>query len=392
MARIGSRALIVSAPERWPKRPLPSLNRSASTSATTGASSSSGLAPATAFQSASTDCRLCSSQARSPPSPNRAASCSLRPPTQSATLRACPSQARLWRSCRSSASQRPCCSRLPAIVSGAVSAGASPGVSGSTRPSTSRSIAQLRLWRGSPPRARPSRPQRKPQRCSSAVISPASLGSMPWWISWGAQPSTASRAVAVSRFPASCNRASRSWLMPATLCWLRSVRRQGSATPVASLSPNTAPTSGAKASTWGVITRMSRGSSSGSVASSCRSRSRTICSWRSRPGQAWNSREWSVGARCRDWSVSPVASRSCSCSSSVGARPRAALAGRKKTSWLCPWAGWVWQLASSSCWNSAPSRPKRASSPGTSSSQSLPRGSPALASWRCQRSRQGVSR
>ena len=395
---------MVRAPERWPKRPLDSLSRSPNTSATTGAASCSGLASATAAQSARAAWMLCSSQAALPPSPNSSVSRRRSPATQAAGGRRRPNQRRLRSSCRSRASQRPCCSRLPSIARGAVSAGARPGWSGSTSPSTSRSMAQLRLWvlllPPSPPRSVPSRPQRKPARCSSAVIAPASSGSMPWALSRGAQPSSCSRALAVSRWPPSCSRANSPWLMPASLCWLRSVRRQGRATPVASLSPNTAPTSGAKASTWGVITRMSRGSRLGSAASSCRMRSRTTCSCRSRPGQAWNSRELSPGCHCRAaaalaWSLRPLASRCCSCSSSVGSRPwpRAAAAASKNRSPSRHWPSWCSPLPSSSCWNSAPNRPKRASSPGTSSSQSAPRGSLRPApSRRCQRSRQGVSR
>ena len=227
----------------------------------------------------------------------------------------------------------------------------------------------------------------------------ASSEASAWASSSGAQASNRSRADALNRSPPSCNSSSSPWLMPASLCWLRSVSRQGSVTPVAPLSPNTAPTSGANASTWGVITRMSRGSSSGSAASSCNSRSRTTCSWRSRPGQAWNSREVSPAGAFSGSppspSAAPLASRSCSCSSSEAGRPCSAAtrAGAKNRSPSRQSPSWFSPLPSSNCWNSAPSRPKRASSPGTSSNQSLLRGSrlPA-ASRRCQRSRQGVSR
>ena len=61
-------------------------------------------------------------------------------------------------------------------------------------------------------------------------------------------------------------------------------------------SAKVACTSGAKDSTSGHITRMSRGSRVGSSARACRIASRTTSTWRPRPWQAWISRLRSAGS------------------------------------------------------------------------------------------------
>ena len=230
---------MVRAPLRWPNRPESAARRSSSTAATTGAASSR-LQPAAACCQSSMAVSTRGSSQSWPlppawsPSPNRSLSRARRQVFQARQQRGRRSSTSQWRSRVSRCSQRPNSSMLSPLARGAVAAGARPGSQGSTRPSSSRSITQLRLPLPRPPRSSASRPQWKPPRCSrgcrAAISAPLS-----WKCPCSAGLSSrVSRAEAVSRSPASRSSSSKLRLRLASLCWLRSVRRQLRGTPVAS--------------------------------------------------------------------------------------------------------------------------------------------------------------
>ena len=234
---------MVRAPLRWPNRPESAARRSSSTAATTGAASSR-LQPAAACCQSSMAVSTRGSSQSGPlppawsPSPNRSLSRARRQVFQARQQRGRRSSTSQWRSRVSRCSQRPNSSMLSPLARGAVAVAvavaARPGSQGSTRPSSSRSITQLRLPLPRPPRSSASRPQWKPPCCSrgcrAAISTPLS-----WKCPCSAGLSSrVSRAEAVSRSPASRSSSSKLRLRLASLCWLRSVRRQLRATPVAS--------------------------------------------------------------------------------------------------------------------------------------------------------------